>query len=104
MPQEMAEIAYLPTDLRAALARGDTAIQLLGRTGRGKSTLLQGAAAWLEANGACVRVETLPEGARRYQIDLRGLTVFALDEADRLSAREWKRLLTAQMRQGFCLL
>lgn len=94
--EELAEVAVLPDGLLSAL--DDPAaphIQLLGDAGRGKSTTLLGAAARLRQNGHRVAVEYLPVGADRLWTPTAGLDAFALDEAQRLNAREASRLLTA---------
>lgn len=91
--EELAEVAVLPAELLAALGEpGGPHVQLLGDAGRGKSTTLLGAAARLRREGARVAVEYLPVGVSRFSTPTRGLDAYVLDEAQRLSPRERRRL------------
>lgn len=94
--EEAGEAAILPRAVRQALAQGGH-MQLLGPSGCGKTTLLLGLAARLRRKGRCVAYEYLPLHRRRFRTRLRDLDAFLLDEAQRLSPRERRRLLrTAQ--------
>src|SRR5690606_32249824 len=65
----------------------------LGARGRGKSTTLRHLVRQLEWQGKQVAYERLPEGTGSYQTDIGILDAFALDEAQRLSLRNWIPLL-----------
>jgi len=69
------------------LGPGDV-IQFLGAAGRGKTTQLLG----LAHRHPEASYEYIPEGARRFQTPARSTPLFLLDEAQRLSRRERRRL------------
>jgi hypothetical protein len=89
-----AEVAVLPENVLVVLASG-THVQVLGEQGRGKTTVLLGLAERLRRDGLRVVYEYLPEGQRTFHSRLDGLPVFVLDEAQRLNARELRRLTGA---------
>jgi replication-associated recombination protein RarA len=99
---EWAEVAVIPEDA-AAPAGGSGHMQVLGRMGRGKSTLLRGLAARLGAEGRRVAYEYLPEGERRFRTEASGLNLLFLDEAQRLGPRERDRLLSLAGKDGLRL-
>jgi hypothetical protein len=92
--EEWAEVVVLPPGLAEAEATGQH-LQVLGELGRGKTSALLGLAAEWRGAGRRAAYEYLPEGARAFKTPVRGLEVFALDEAQRLSRRERERLWRA---------
>lgn len=90
--KEWADIAVLPASVTKALERSGQQIQILGAMGRGKSTLLRGLTAQLQERAEKVVYEYIPLGKRCFLTQIRGLTTFVLDEAQRLWFWEKRRL------------
>lgn len=90
---EWSAIAILPQTVLDALRDGVWHLQLLGPMGVGKSTTLLGLAQHLGAIGQHVEYEYLAHGQQRFVTNTPALDVLLLDEAQRLSWRERKRLL-----------
>ena len=90
---EWTAVSMPPPTLQAAWAQNPPVLQLLGEKGCGKTSALFWLLAQLEAEGAPAAYEHLPEGARRFTMELAGLDGFVLDEAQRLSWREKRRLV-----------
>lgn len=90
---EWTAVSFLPDEVAAALADGRTHIQLLGRDGCGKSSLLLGMAERLRQNGQTVVYEYIPEGQNWFEQGSPDFDVFLLDEAQRLNWRQRRRWL-----------
>jgi len=75
------------------LLASDRHLQLSGRKGFGKSTLLRLVALKLWDEGCSVEYEYLPPGKHTFDTSIDGLEVFILDEAQRLFPGELLRLL-----------
>jgi hypothetical protein len=91
--QEWVELIVLPPDVMKILDEGFTHLQILGEKGSGKTTRLISLQAHLDARGWCTAYEYLPEGQVRFCTQPDGLDYFLLDEVQRLSPGERKRLL-----------
>jgi len=92
---EWLEVAILPDSLAEVLAHGFVHLQLLGGKGHGKTTALLILADHLKREGQRVAYEHIEIGQTEFVTSLDSLDAFLLDEADRLSEREWDRLLRA---------
>lgn len=90
---EWAAVTVLPAAVRQALPAGCRHLQLLGPAGVGKSSALRRIAAELQQAGRRVVYEYLPPGQRRFLSALDGVEVFLLDEAQRLSWPQRRRLV-----------
>ncbi|MBK8988893.1 MAG: hypothetical protein IPM39_22950 [Chloroflexi bacterium] len=90
---EWAAVAVLPSPVNLLLAVSPQNWQLLGPMGSGKTTSLLGLEAHFAALGQRVAYEYLPDGQSRFVTDTAELDLFLLDEAQRLSGRERRRLL-----------
>lgn len=90
---EWADIAILPDEITEILTHGFTHLQILGERGHGKTTILLALAARFKREGIPIAYEYLREGQTHFVSDTLALNVFLLDEAQRLDARERKRLL-----------
>lgn len=93
-------IAILPSEVRKVLARGFIHLQLLGAQGCGKTTTLLKLAYQARQRGQNVASEWLAPGESRFQTQLEGLDLFVLDEAQRLSWWQRRRLLRQLAKQG----
>ncbi len=91
--EEWAAVAVPPPEVVAALENSRSHLQLLGPMGSGKTTALRWLAARYAAQEVSAAYEYLAEGERRFVTDLTELAVFLLDEAQRLSWRERRRLV-----------
>ncbi len=101
--EEWAELAVLPESLEAALAAGAVHLQILGQKGYGKTTALLALTARFKREGKQATYEHLEIGQTRFKTALASfadLDVFLLDEVDRLSGAERKRLCAALSREG----
>jgi hypothetical protein len=96
--EEWAAIALLPAAAAQALAAGFAHLQLLGPMGTGKSTTLLALQARFQQLGRREAYEYLPEGTRRFETETAVLDTFLLDEAQRLSWRQRRRLVGAGKR------
>ncbi len=96
--EEWGDIALLPE----ALLTLDPAahVQILGERGHGKTSLLMGLAALGRRQRKKTAYEYLPAGQNKFTTRLAGLDWFLLDEAQRLSRREWGRLLAGALTAG----
>jgi hypothetical protein len=99
---EWADIAVIPQPIEVAFDRGDNLL-ILGARGRGKSTTLRHLIRRIEWQGKQAAYERLPDGTGCYQTDIDTLDAFALDEAQRLSLRNWIPLLQ-RVRNGMRLM
>ena len=92
---EWTEVAILPPPLRAYLQSDDTGhLQLLGATGRGKSSALRATMREARRRGILTAFEYLPLGVESLMTDIPDGCWFCLDEAQRLNPRERTRLIT----------
>jgi chromosomal replication initiation ATPase DnaA len=98
--EEWVMIAILPSEVRKVLARGFIYLQLLGDQGCGKTTTLLKLADQARQRGKNVAYEWLAPGEHRFQTQLEGLDLFLLDEAQRLSWWQRRRLLRQIAKQG----
>lgn len=89
---EWTQVAVLRPDVRSALDQ-TAHVQVLGAMGSGKTTTLMGLAAACRQRGLRVAYQYLPAGQRRFTADLDDLDVLLLDEVQRLSWRERRRLM-----------
>jgi len=90
---EWVDVAVLPQAIKVALKGTWTHLQVLGDKGRGKTTTLRVLhSCWLHT-GRNVAYEYLPEGQHRFLTEPQGLDILLLDEAQRLSERERRRLV-----------
>jgi hypothetical protein len=90
---EWVAVTVLPDELLNSLAAGFTHLQLLGPMGSGKTTTMLKLADQLDQGGSRLAYEYLAEGDKQYRTDTAVLDTFLLDEAQRLSRRERRRLL-----------
>lgn len=90
--EEWAEIVVLP-DAAMGAASGTAHLQIIAARGRGKTSALLGLAAAFAREGKKAVYEYLAEGQSSFSAEARGLDVFLLDEAQRLSERELDKLL-----------
>jgi chromosomal replication initiation ATPase DnaA len=97
---EWLDIAILPDSLAETLLRGFVHLQLLGGEGHGKTTALLMLADRFRREGRRVVYEHIEIGQTEFVTPLDSLDIFLLDEADRLSAQERQRLLTALSADG----
>lgn len=93
--EEWAAVAVPPEPVAAALEAESGHVQILGEKGRGKTTALLWLTARLADRDERATYEYLPEGRHRFLTDPSGLACFLLDEAQRLSRRERRRLIRA---------
>jgi hypothetical protein len=91
--EEWSQVALVPPAALAAAQAGH--LQILGARGYGKTTLLLGLGAHFRRAGVVAAYEYLAEGQTGFSTQLEGLELFLLDEAQRLSAHERRRLLAA---------
>lgn len=91
--EEWAAVAVPPPALVGVLENSRSHLQMLGPMGSGKTTALRWLTAEAANRGVSARYEYLAEGERRYASDLAGVEMFLLDEAQRLSWRERRRLV-----------
>lgn len=75
-------------------------LQLLGEMGHGKSTTLLALQARLVTIEQPVVLEYLPRGQHHLKTSFRDLTIFIVDEAQRLWPWEWMRLLVWVQKGG----
>ncbi len=92
---EWAAITVLSATLTKFLSSHFTHLQLLGSMGSGKTTTLLKLADQLSQTDCHLAYEYLAEGQKVYKTDTAVLSVFLLDEAQRLNRRERRRLLSA---------
>lgn len=96
--EEWEDIAFIPPALMQAYRTGEC-VQIMGEKGLGKtSCLLALKQDALQAGRQCA-YEYLPEGQRRFSLTLDTLDLGLLDEAQRLSRREVRRLLRMAQRE-----
>jgi hypothetical protein len=87
-PEAMTDALIPPLDIPQTFST----LQVIGQRGRGKSSTLQA----LVMQSETTAYECLPRGGGwRYHTDIRPLTLFALDEAQRLQPLAWLKLLWA---------
>lgn len=91
--EEWAQVAVLPEELTPILDSNFVHIQILGETGRGKTTTLLGMAAYFSRQKRRWAYEYLPPGQDKLQTNPKGLEVFLLDEFQRLNRRQQQKLL-----------
>jgi hypothetical protein len=91
--EEWAAVAVLPPKAAQALESGFAHLQLLGPMGAGKSTALLAMQEVFKEAGRQAVYEYLPLGKRRFDTETAVLDVFLLDEAQRLSWRQRRRLV-----------
>ncbi len=91
--EEWVEVAVVPTQVQEVLDSGFSNLQVLGEKGYGKTTLLLYLAAQQRYAGRRVAYERIPEDGRTFQTALDNLDCFLLDEAQRLTNKERKRLM-----------
>jgi hypothetical protein len=97
--EEWEQVALVPERVRASFdSAPDIPLQILGERGRGKSSALRALAGWGKRQGVSVAYEYLPEGSDRYFTALAGVSLFCVDEAQRLSKSEWERLVRNDVR------
>lgn len=94
-PAEWAAITVLSATLTKLLSSHFTHLQLLGSMGSGKTTTLLKLADALSQTDCRLAYEYLAEGQKVYTTDTAVLSIFLLDEAQRLNRRERRRLLSA---------
>lgn len=90
-PEEWVAVTVLPPQLETAL-QSSAHLLIMGRKGRGKSTVLRYAVAWHRQRGQAAAYEHLQLQQHHYVTDTAALDVFALDEMQRLSWHEAQRL------------
>jgi replication-associated recombination protein RarA len=94
---EWAAIAVIPPEIHELVQSEDTHLQFLGDAGHGKSTLLRGLTTKLRASGKRVHFEYLPLGQRHFKtpsVTIGNIDVFLLDETQRLTRRQRKKLFS----------
>jgi len=89
---EWAELAFLSAEVRAWVPTGSH-LQILGAAGRGKSSTLRGLTRHFQSQGHRACYEYLALGQTHFVSEPAGGTVFLLDEAQRLTLWERRRLL-----------
>ena len=92
---EWTAVAVLPPLLTDVLPDNCTHLQILGPMGSGKTTTMLKLVEQFQQVGQRVIYEYLPEGERVYKAETAVLDTFCLDEAQRLTRREKRRLLAA---------
>ncbi len=92
---EWVAVAVLPPTLMVRVDSQSSHVQLLGVMGSGKTTTMLKLVDHLSASGVRLAYEYLAEGERQYKTDTAVLSTFLLDEAQRLTRRERRRLITA---------
>jgi energy-coupling factor transporter ATP-binding protein EcfA2 len=100
--EEWADIAVIPAPIETAFNAGDNLL-ILGKRGRGKSTILRHLSRRIAWQGKRTVYERIPESRWQYQTHIQGLDAFALDEAQRLLLWKWIPLLNC-MRNGMRLI
>lgn len=93
--EEWLAVTILPPALAALHPNNCRYVQLMGEPGRGKTTLLLRWGYEYLRRGEHIAFEKLPEGQRHFTTRLNELDGFALDEAQRLSWLERRRLFRA---------
>lgn len=93
LAEEWAQVAVLPEEVQAAWSQGGD-LMVIGEKGRGKTTTLLGLARRAGEAGKRRAYERLPQGRGQFLTSATNLSVFFLDEAQRLNWRG-KRQLTA---------
>lgn len=93
-------VAILRSEVRDVLATGFTHLQLLGAQGCGKTTTLLKLADHFRQAGQNVAYECLAPADYRFETPLKGLDLFLLDEAQRLSWWQRRRLLRQIGKEG----
>lgn len=91
--EEWEAVFVPPPGLEALVEQDGAHIQVLGEAGRGKSTALRGLTAQLREAGRSTAYEYLPDRQRAFRTDPRALDVFLLDEVQRLTFWQRRRLL-----------
>lgn len=91
---EWAELVFLSAEVRAWIPTGHH-LQILGAAGRGKSSTLRGLTRYFQSQ-ACY--EYLPLGQTRFIRKPAPGSIFLLDEAQRLTGGERRRLLGLRVR------
>ena len=99
---EWADVAVVPDAIEVAFINGEHLL-ILGKRGRGKSTLLRTLIRRLQWQHLHVAYERLPSGKWRYDANIKELDAFAPDEAQRLALWEWPALLN-RVRDGMRLI
>lgn len=95
---EWLDVTVLPPAVDHLLST-DKHVQISGRKGFGKSTLLRSMALLLSEDGQAIDYEYLPPGTHQFTAGLSRLDIYILDEAQRLTPNELIRL-TQQVRQN----
>jgi len=90
--EEWEDIAFIPPALKQAYQSGEC-VQIMGEKGMGKTSCLLALKQDAIQGGRQVAYEYLPEGQQRFSLTLDTLDVGLLDEAQRLTRREIRRLL-----------
>ncbi|MEO1440416.1 MAG: hypothetical protein AAFV33_08420, partial [Chloroflexota bacterium] len=99
--QEWYAVTVPSPPVQAALDTGFDHLMVLGRKGRGKSTVLNYLRYHFAMQGQHVIYERLPPWHWRYTTDLSaGVDVFAFDEMQRLAPWEMVRLFREQVQYG----
>ena len=88
-------MVVVSSQVQEVLDGGFTNLQVLGEKGYGKTTLLLYLTAQQRYAGRRVAYEWIPEDGRTFQTALTDLDCFFLDEAQRLTKKERKRLSTS---------
>jgi hypothetical protein len=86
-------VTVLPSALLELCQQDLGTVQLIGERGHGKSTWLRALQHRHHTTNAPIPYETLPEGKTTFTTQLDAVAGFALDEAQRLSRWERRRLL-----------
>jgi hypothetical protein len=92
---EWTAVAVLPLSLSDVLTDDGRHLQILGPMGSGKTTTMLKLVERFEQAGRRVIYEYLPEGERAYKTETAVLDIFCLDEVQRLTRWERRRLLSA---------
>jgi hypothetical protein len=96
---EWMQVAVLPACIDKLLPDGFLHLQVLGDAGRGKTTTLLALKHRLEKEGKTTAYEYISPGQSDFATQPDGLTVFILDEAQRLHRRAMRRLLASAERK-----
>ena len=89
---EWMEVAILPMPIEDMIPDKFLHLQVLGDTGRGKTTTLLALKHAFKALGRSVAYEYLPPEQSHFETNLDNIAIFILDEAQRLRQREIRRL------------
>lgn len=92
--EEWVEVAVIPSSIQETLNNGYTNLQIVGEKGYGKTTILLIITAELKQSNRNATYEYIPENGRAFYTSLANLDHFLLDEVQRLTQNERKRLLS----------